>query len=383
MSDARPTPRRPRGAWPLLAAALALAGCGGPDAEDAAQQANARRAAAITIPVRVKPAAGGTVTEALAIQGRLEVWRREIISAPVAGVIRAFPGLPDQVVKAGDLVLQLDPPPGEDEELAKAALKRDRAKRSLDRLEYLQVHAPVTVAAVELEGKREEFADADNELDLLRRRAPKRRLVAPFAGVLVKFQGVVGDAVAEGAKVAELLDPSRYRIRLELPETSLRRLSLGQSVEVRALADDSRATGTVASLPAAIDAEKGIGQVVIDTAAPPATWRPGGFVTARLVLKQTAGAVVLSRAQVAYEDNRAYCWVADRKGGAQVARRAWLELGANDEQSVVVTKGLTGGDQVIVDGLEGISDGIRISIPAAAAAPAPAIPATAAPAPVS
>ncbi len=373
MIDARPLLRLPRGAWPLLAAALALAGCGGPDAEDAAQQANARRAAAITIPVHVRPAAGGTVTEALAIQGRLEVWRREILSAPVAGIIREFPGLPDQVVKAGDLVLQLDPPPGEDEELAKAALKRDRAKRSLDRLEYLQVHAPVTVAAVELEGKREEFADADNELELLRRRAPKRRLVAPFAGVLVKFQGVVGDAVAEGAKVAELLDPSRYRIRLELPETSLRRLSIGQAVEVRALADDSRATGAVASLPAAIDAEKGVGQVVIDTATPPATWRPGGFATARLVLKETSGAVVLPREQVAYEDNRAYCWVAAQREGALVAHRTWVELGANDEKAVVVTKGLNPGDQVIVDGLEGISDGVRLVI--AADAPAAATPA--------
>src|SRR5580658_4789364 len=129
------SPPRPwrRGLVALLAAAWLFPGC-----DDAAQkkaaQAEEERARTITIPVRVATAAAGTVSETLSIQGRLEVWRREILIAPAAGIIREFPSLPDQQGQAGDLVLQLDPPPGEAEEVAKATLLRDRAKRSLDRL---------------------------------------------------------------------------------------------------------------------------------------------------------------------------------------------------------------------------------------------------------
>lgn len=366
-----PRPSLPRPCDPLrwrrpdallvVAAVLMLAGCFEPDAGKE-EKARSAAAAEIAIPVRTLAAAGGTVVESLSVQGRLEVWRQEILSAPVAGIIRVFPPLPDQPVKAGDLVLLMDPPASEAEEVAKATIMRDRAKRALERLEYLAIHAPVTVSSSDLEAARDTTSDAASELGRLTNRQAKRRILAPFSGVLVKFEGTVGSIIAEGTRFAELLDNSRYRIRLELPETTLRRLQLGQTVEIRALSDDSSATGTVASIPAAIDTEKGTGQVVIDTTTPPATWRPGGFATARLVLKETAGAVVLPRDKVFFEENRAYCWTTETRDGHLVARRAWVDTGATDETRLVITKGLEAGDQVIIEGLAGISDGVRVTL---------------------
>ena len=341
---------------------LLLVGCGKSNDEAESHKARAAQAAEISIPVRTLAVAGGTVAESLSVQGRLEVWRQEIINAAVGGIIREFPALPDQVVKEGDLILRLDPPLTEAEEVAKATIMRDRAERALKRLEHLKINAPVTVSASDLEAARDSATDATTELERLTNRQAKRRIVAPFSGVLVKFEGTVGSVVTEGLKIAELLDHSRYRIRLELPETTLRRLQLGQTVEIRALSDDSSATGTVASIPAAIDAEKGTGQVVIDTTTPPATWRPGGFATARLVLKQTTGAVVLPRDKIFSEENRSYCWTTETRDGRFVARRSWIDIGAGDETKLIVTKGLNAGDHVIIEGLAGISDGVSITL---------------------
>jgi membrane fusion protein, multidrug efflux system len=345
----------------VVGTALLLTACGSSDeAEKEQERQHLAQAQEIAIPVRTLPASGGTVVESLSVQGRLEVWRQEILSAPVAGIIRQFPTLPDQPVKTGDLVLLLDPPLSEVDEIAKATIQRGRTRRALDRLEYLRINAPVTVSTNDLETARDAESDATRELELLTNRQAKRRIVAPFAGVLVKFEGVVGAQIAEGTKFAELLDHSRYRIRLELPETTLRRLQIGQTVEVRALSDDTSATGTVASIPAAIDTEKGTGQVVIDTTTPPTSWRPGGFATAKLVLKETTGAVVLPRDKVFFEENRAFCWTAETRDGKLVARRAWIDTGASDETKLIVTKGVNAGDQVIVEGLAGMSDGVKI-----------------------
>lgn len=357
------TPNTSLRCLPLLVVVMLVGACGTDEQDEKQKQetelAEARR---IAIPVRTIPATGGTVVETLAVQGRLEVWRQEILSAPVAGIIRQIPALPDQPVAEGDLLLLLDPPLGEDEELQKATIARDRAKRALDRVEYLAINAPVTVSTADLEGARDAMADATRELERLTGRAAKRRITAPFPGVLVRFEGVVGAAITEGTKFAELLDHGRYRIRLEVPETTLRRLALGQTVEVAALSDDTVAKGTVASIPAAIDIEKGTGQVVIDTPMPPASWRPGGFASAKLVLKETTGAVVLPRDKVFFEESRAYCWLTETRDGVLVARRAWIEVGATDETRLVVTKGVSPGDQVVVDGLAGMSDGVRIVI---------------------
>lgn len=345
----------------VVGAALLLGACGDPaEAEKEAERKHLEQAQEISIPVRVQPATGGTVVESLSVQGRLEVWRQEILSTPVAGIIRQLPALPDQPVKAGDLVMLLDPPLGEADEVAKATIQHSRTKRALDRLEYLRINAPVTVSTNDIETASDALTDAARELELLTNRQAKRRIVAPFDGVLVKIEGVVGAAVAEGTKFAELLDHNRYRIRLELPETTLRRLQIGQVVEVRALSDDTSATGTVASIPAAIDTEKGTGQVVIDTTKPPITWRPGGFATAKLVLKETTSAVVLPRDKVFYEENRAYCWLAETRDGQLVARRTWIETGASDETTLIIIKGVNPGAQVIVEGLAGMSDGVRI-----------------------
>ena len=177
----------PRWTIPLAVAgvALLLAACG--DSEETEKEAQRQRLAQaqeLSIPVRVRVASGGTVVESLSVQGRLEVWRQEILSTPVAGIIRQLPALPDQPVKAGELVLLLDPPLGEPDEVVKATTARDRAKRELDRLEYLRINAPVTVSTSDVETASDALADATRELELLTNRQAKRRIVAPFAGVL-------------------------------------------------------------------------------------------------------------------------------------------------------------------------------------------------------
>jgi RND family efflux transporter MFP subunit len=344
----------------LIIAGALITGCGA--SPDDSEDKRVARAERIRIPVRTVIATGGTVVESLSVQGRLEVWRHEILSAPVAGIIREFPSLPDQIVEQGSVILKLDPPLNEAEEITKAKIKLERTTRALERLEYLKINAPVTVSANDIETARDAAGDSARELSILTDRAGKRTILAPFTGVFVKFQGVVGDSIAEGSKFAELLDISRYRIRLELPETSLRRLHLDQPVEVQALIDDTKAVGTVASIPASIDPEKGTGQVVIDTRMPPASWRPGGFSTARLVLQSTTGAVVLPREKVFYQENRAYCWTVEQQGENTLAKRTWVTTGGSDEKSILITKGVSAGDQVIVDGVAGLSDGVRILV---------------------
>jgi multidrug efflux pump subunit AcrA (membrane-fusion protein) len=115
--------------------------------------------------------------------------------------------------------------------------------------------------------------------------------------------------------------------------------------------------------------------VLVDVARPPPSWRPGGFVTARLVLGETKAELVLPRDAILYRENRPYAWIAEEHEAKLVARRAWLELGAGDPTRLIIVKGVNPGDQVVVEGMAGLSDGIPVSIradDAAAAAEKPA-----------
>ncbi len=354
-------------AAPACALLLGLSGCGGGDAPagtttPGAPGKPAAATAGTALPIKILTASGGIVTETLAAQGRLEVWRHEILAARAAGVISELPVLINQVVKQGDMLMQLKAPTEDLEGAARAAVKLERAKRDLARREALAKAAPETVSAADLDAVRDLVNDSELELRLYHQREENRRLIAPFAGVVINLTGVVGQQVAEGLMVGELLDTSRFRLALDLPEPSLRRLSDGQDVDLSALADASNARGRIRTLPGAIDPAKGTGRVLVDVTTPPASWRPGGFVTARLVLGETKADLVLPRDAVLYRENRPYVWIAETHEDKLVSRRAYLELGVGDPTRLIVTRGVNPGEQVVIEGMNGLSDGVPVAI---------------------
>jgi hypothetical protein len=45
-----------------------------------------------------------------------------------------------------------------------------------------------------------------------------------------------------------------------------------------------------------------------------------------------------------------------------VVRRAWLELGPGDPTHLSVAKGINPGDQVVTEGMPGLSDGVPVML---------------------
>lgn len=355
-------------ALPLIGV-LAMTGCGETEAKKEEKKDGARVTTAL--PIRIALAASGKVVETLAVQGRLEVWQRVILSPKVSGVVEEVPVLSNQHVDKGQVVLRLQAPLADTEALLKAQAKLERARRDLDRRLKLRELAPETISIADLDTARDLVTDSELEVELYRRREASRTIVAPFAGVLLmppstaaaNTQPVItGQQVGEGNQIAELLDVSRFRLSLDLPEPNLRRLAIGQTVTISAIADSVEAKGRISALPEAIDPLKGSGRVFVDITEPPKSWRPGGFIAANLVLGETEAPLVLPRDSVLYRENRPYAWVAEEHDGILVVRRAWLDLGPGDDRSLVVTKGIMSGDKIVIEGMSGLSDGVPISI---------------------
>jgi len=357
----------------LLAVSLAIAvlftGCGTSEAKKEEKKDGAR--VLTSLPIRVMDATGGKVVETLAVQGRLEVWQRVILSPRVAGVVEEVPVLSNQQVDKDQTILRLQAPLADIEGLLKAKARLERAQRDLDRRLKLRELAPETISIADLDTARDLVSDSQLEVELYLRREASRTIIAPFAGVLLMPPTtaaantqtvIVGQQIGEGNQVAELLDVSRFRLSLDLPEPNLRRLAIGQTVGITAIADSVAAKGRISAMPKAIDPTKGSGRVFVDITDPPASWRPGGFVGVNLVLGETEAPLVVPRDAVLYRENRPYSWIAEEHDGTLVVRRAWLDLGAGDDHSLVVTKGITAGERVVTEGMSGLSDGIPVSI---------------------
>jgi len=363
-----------------LLAMLTLTGCGETQTKKDEKKEGVR--VTTSLPVRILQAGPGKVVETLAVQGRLEVWQRVILSPKVSGIVEEVPVLSNQHVEKGQVLLRLQAPLADSEALLKAQAKLERARRDLDRRLKLRELAPETIAIADLDTARDLVSDIELEVELYRRREASRTIIAPFAGVMLmppttaaaNTQPVItGQQISEGSQIAELLDVSRFRLSLDLPEPNLRRLAIGQTVTISAIADSVEAKGRISALPEAIDPLKGSGRVFVDITEPPKSWRPGGFIAAHLVLGETEAPLVLPRDAVLYRENRPYAWVAEEHEGILVVRRAWLDLGPGDDRSLVVTKGIMSGEKVVTEGMSGLSDGVPVNIRDAETAALPVI----------
>ncbi|MBA3701087.1 MAG: efflux RND transporter periplasmic adaptor subunit [Planctomycetes bacterium] len=365
------SPRRRLLLLPVLTA-LVLGGCGSSDTTTKkSDEKTAGVRVTTALPIRITQAGAGKVIETLAVQGRLEVWQRVILSPRVSGVVEEVTVLANQHVEKGQPLLRLQAPLADIEALLKAQAKLERARRDLDRRVKLREIAPETISIADLDTARDLVSDSELEVELYRRREASRTIIAPFAGVLLmppstaaaNTQPVItGQQVSEGNQVAELLDVSRFRLSLDLPEPNLRRLAIGQTVTISAIADRVEAKGRISALPEAIDPLKGSGRVFVDITDPPKSWRPGGFIAAQLVLGETEAPLVLPRDAVLYRENRPYAWIAEEHEGILVVRRAWLHLGPGDDRSLVVTKGVMSGEKIVTEGMSGLSDGVPVAI---------------------
>jgi membrane fusion protein, multidrug efflux system len=353
-----------------ICALLALSGCKTEPANTALDKTPAARQQN-ALPIRVSTVGAGSVIETLGVQGRLDVWQRLIVSPKIAGVVESISTQQNQEIKPGDVIIRLQSSLSDEENALRAKSKLTRAKRDLERLLKLRESAPETVSILDVDQARDAVTDSELDVAVYQQRADNRTVLAPFAGVLLlppsnaaaNTQIVTpGQHINEGFQVGELLDLSRYRLMLDLPETNLRRLALGQEVDITALADGVTAKGKIYSLPDAIDATKGSGRVLVDITSPPPSWRPGGFVTAQLVLGETKADLVVARDAVLYRENRPYVWVAEEHDETLVVRRAWIEVGVGDARQLIITKGVNRGDRIVTEGMSGLSDGVPVTI---------------------
>jgi RND family efflux transporter MFP subunit len=185
---------------------------------------------------------------------------------------------------------------------------------------------------------------------------------APFAGAVGTRLVQVGEWVAPGTPLVELVDLSSLRIAFALPQSLYRRVGPRTAMQVELDNDPGRrhAARVVAVVPVSDPASRTFTLHAALEQAPPLT--PGMSARARLRLADGGGAVTVSRdAVLRRADGRHTVWVVDAENGNGVAREQPVTLGAAQGERVVVTEGLRGGEQVVVRGNEGLRAGQRVA----------------------
>jgi len=173
-------------------------------------------------------------------------------------------------------------------------------------------------------------------------------LVAPFGGTVIERQVVEGQLVDPGFVAFRLADLSTVWVLLDIPETEMGRLRIGQEVAIEAGGELRRKqTGRVAYVSDIVEEQSRTVKVRVELPNPERHFKPGMFVTAQITTRRSGPPVILlpSTALFLLEEGPVV-FVEDRDG----IRPRPVEAGDQMGGRVIISRGLKAGEKVVTEG---------------------------------
>ncbi len=185
-----------------------------------------------------------------------------------------------------------------------ARLKRDRASKLVQQgviphaewdtvdSEYKVALSRYQDAVEEIRNRQGLLAQRRSELALAKQQLADTIVYAPLDGVVLTKKASVGEYLAAGAPVVDIVRINPLRLRVEVPEREAHNIRNGQSVRVSVEGDPNSYLGYIKRLSPTIGEQNRVLAVEADVANN-GRLRPGAFVKAEIITNQSATAVTV------------------------------------------------------------------------------------------
>lgn len=287
------------------------------------------------------------------------------------------------IVRAGQPIIYLDT------ELLRAELDQAEAQNRFDEHELNRIrglHERNLATRQEIEQTVMRASLSRAALDAARTRFQRTVIVSPLDGVLNRLPAKIGEYVQPGTVVAEIVDNSKVKIIVDVPELDIGYFSRGDLQTIIPRRDNRSSegsfTGPITYISELADPNTRTTRVEL-TVGNGQHLKSGQIVIVRLQRQTLTNVIMVPlEAVIPTEFTRngekirlvyvvepvtqpSTAADSDEQASATrplVARERRITLGRFTGQAVQVTSGLTGGETVIVSGHRFVSDGQRIRV---------------------
>lgn len=308
-----------------------------------------------SMPVEVAVARQDTVVDAIAATGQIEALQAIELKPEVEGRINDIVAREGQEVGQGGALFRIDDAEAK-AELARAQAEWDLASQALKRTRDLQSQNASSAADVERAEAAERGTHA--QVDLLKIRVDRSTVRAPFAGVVGQRFVSMGDYVTTSTRMATLQTVNPQRAAFQVPEKYAQKLRSGQLVRFRVAAiPGEEFVGTVDFVDPVVQLPSRTILIKARVPNPQHKLQAGMFIEARLATDVRPSAVLVPEESVLPMQGATFVWVV-REGKAT---RRQVGLGVRIPGFVEILSGIDAGDQVVVGGLERLSEGMPVN----------------------
>lgn len=266
-----------------------------------------------------------TYENVIEISGTVSAAQQQTLNALGAGTVMEVYVKEGDHVKKGDILVQLD----DSEEVY-----------NLEKHDY-------NMATTKLNGSPRDLSLMETQRVSLVQKIADRKIVASFDGVIVEMDAVVGNSVKVGDKIGTLVNLDYLTAEVEIPETDVAKLVVGQKVILDFNASDTQGSGYVESWPAIGELTSRGASIVkakihIDD-YPPEILTNYSF-TGKIQIEEPVDNITVERYAIGYDDGQAYVILA--RGN----EKRYVEVVPYGRDYVKIVSGLEGGEVLIQAG---------------------------------
>ncbi|MEX1661965.1 efflux RND transporter periplasmic adaptor subunit [uncultured Thioclava sp.] len=287
------------------------------------------------------------------------------LAVEVGGTVQEINFKSNDKVEKGQLLLKIDDRSERaDLESAKAGLAL--AETNLKRARELAQRG--VSAASNLEQAEATAQEARASVAKLQAVLEKKRLIAPFSGVMGIPQVELGQYAATGTTFATLQDRDNMRVDFTLAEQQARQASVGQGVEVMTEDGTLDLKGQITGVEPKIDPNSRLVTLRAEIANDNERLTPGQFVHVRVILPTETGVIALPQTVISsnlYGDSVFVVRKETPQGSdtpTLIAKQLFVTLGRRSGTLIEITKGLKAGDMVVNAGQNKLNSGASVTI---------------------
>ena len=301
----------------------------------------------------------------LASVGTLRAIHGVEISAEIAGIVKEVHFKSGDLVKKGDLLIELNSAEEAAQlqslqasrKLAEINLKRDQRQFAVHAISKSKLDA----SQAELTSRRAQEAQQQAIID-------KKRIRAPFDGRLGITQINPGQYLNAAQPIVSLQDTSRLYIDFSMPQKFVTQLNRAQAINVIANGGQQVISGAVTTINSIVDNATRNVQVEGLIENSDGALLPGMFVNVSIDVGAPQNLLTLPQTAISFNAYGSTLFVAREEQGAEegktqlVAQQLFVKTGDKRGDQVAILEGLKEGDTVVTSGQLKLKNGTPLII---------------------
>ncbi|MEQ1605045.1 MAG: efflux RND transporter periplasmic adaptor subunit [Pyrinomonadaceae bacterium] len=252
-------------------------------------------------------------------------------------------------------------------DVAKTILDQRRAQRDalLGQLDESRSNAAVAVKAInsaeaQVAAAKSAVKTSETQIDQAKKAIADTTVYAPISGYVSERVADLGEYLSPSApntKIATILRTATLRLRIDVPEASIGKIAIGQSVSLQTSAyPDRNFAGTVVRILPNVNTTARTLTVEAEVQNGEGLLRPGQFATVRVTQPKPENAVMIPASAIKAEGDINKIYVI--KDGA--ARERLVQTGLLEGDIIQIKQGLAEGEVVATSGLNELFDGVLV-----------------------